>query len=200
MSPEEQITPLYDRARGRRLLLLAGAFELSLGIVALFLGALVGIPAAERLGLDGGAILAGLAATIPLLLLFLLFLKVEFPAVVRVRRLLYRILSPVAAELTPLASLFLGFAAGVGEELLFRGLLQDGLVALLGTTPGILMGAVIFGLLHAVTPFYALYAALLGGFLGFLYHLSGSLIAPIIAHSLYDAFGLMLLRRRLRSR
>ncbi|MFW6249521.1 MAG: CPBP family intramembrane glutamic endopeptidase [Alkalispirochaetaceae bacterium] len=186
--------------RPGRLLALAGAFELSLGVLAFVLGAIVGLFPAERLRFHGAAIRAGLLATVPLLLLFLLFLRLQITPVVRIRRLLYRLLTPVVPELTPVVALLLGLAAGVGEELLFRGFLQEVLVRLVGLTPGILLGAVIFGLLHSVTPFYALYAALLGCFLGLLYHLSGSLVAPIIAHSLYDAVGLMLLRRRLMDR
>ncbi len=186
--------------RPGRLLALAGAFELSLGVLAFILGAIIGVFPAERLRFQGAAIGAGVAATVPLLLLFFLFLRLEIPPIVRIRRLLFRLLAPVASELTPLAALLLGFAAGVGEELLFRGFLQDGLVQLFGLTPGILLGAAIFGLLHSVTPFYAIYAAILGGFLGLLYHLSGSLLAPIISHSLYDAIGLILLRKRLNNR
>jgi membrane protease YdiL (CAAX protease family) len=49
---------------------------------------------------------------------------------------------------------------------------------------------VLFGLLHLVTPTYAVLAALMGGYLGWLYVRTGNLLVAIIVHALYDFFAL----------
>lgn len=85
-------------------------------------------------------------------------------------------------ELTLLAA-----AAGIGEEVFFRGVLQ--------TIAGIELASVIFGLLHALTPTYFLLATLMGFYLGWLYDATGNLLVPIVVHWLYDTLALWLLRR-----
>jgi uncharacterized protein len=57
-----------------------------------------------------------------------------------------------------------------------------------------LVGAsMVFGLLHAVTITYAVLAALVGAYLGWLALATDSLVGPIIAHSLYDFLALVYL-------
>lgn len=191
---ERSITP----GRGRTLLLWAALFELGLGALAMLLGALLSVNPVGKLEVSLSTTLLGVGATIPLSLLFLLFLKSGLPAVSRIRQLLLRLLRTVDPVLTIPMVLLLGSAAGVGEELLFRGFLQQGLSNLLGGIPALLAASIVFGLLHAVTPLYAAYATLLGALLGALFLYSGSLLPSIIAHALYDAFGILMLRRELR--
>ena len=85
----------------------------------------------------------------------------------------------------------LGFSllAAVPEEILFRGALQPEL--------GLLLAALIFGGLHALTRLYFVYATLAGLLLGALFLLSGTLWAPIGAHFAIDfVMFLLLLQRR----
>ncbi len=70
------------------------------------------------------------------------------------------------------------FMAALSEELLFRGALQP----LIGLVPV----AIIFGLLHATAIAHVILAGLLGFVLGWLYHWSGSLWPPIVAHLAID--------------
>lgn len=76
--------------------------------------------------------------------------------------------------------------AGIGEEMFFRGLLQTWLTDLIELHVAVLLVAVTFGLLHAISRSYAVYATLLGLALGYLYHYTGSLPATILAHGVYD--------------
>jgi membrane protease YdiL (CAAX protease family) len=69
--------------------------------------------------------------------------------------------------------------AAVGEEFVFRGVLQNSLSAKYSSWVAILIASSVFGVLH-VWRFPA--AFMLGAFLGTLYVLTGSLIAPIAAH------------------
>jgi membrane protease YdiL (CAAX protease family) len=79
--------------------------------------------------------------------------------------------------------------AAVPEEILFRGALQPEL--------GLLVVALIFGGLHALTWLYFVYATLAGLVLGTLFLLSGTLWMPIGAHFAIDlVMFLLLLQRR----
>lgn len=80
----------------------------------------------------------------------------------------------------------IGFAAGFGEEMLFRGVMQYGLMAKLGTTGSLAVVSIVFGALHAVTPLYALLAGIASAYFGYLYLSFGNLAVPIYAHALYD--------------
>jgi hypothetical protein len=65
--------------------------------------------------------------------------------------------------------------AGFSEELLFRGLLQPWMESAWGMAAGLLGSNLIFGLVHAVTPWYALLAALVGVYLGLALDYGGGL-------------------------
>ncbi|MGD9853873.1 MAG: lysostaphin resistance A-like protein [Planctomycetaceae bacterium] len=95
--------------------------------------------------------------------------------------------------------ILLAALAGLGEELLFRGVLQPWLAK---WNPSIAFFAtnVAFGLMHAVTPAYALVAAGVGMYLSWLAYGVGepNLLRAIVAHGVYDAiaFGLIVREHR----
>lgn len=76
--------------------------------------------------------------------------------------------------------------AGFGEELLFRGVLQSWIAGWAGPGLGLLLAAVIFGLMHAVSRAYFLVATVMGLYLGAIYHVSGNLMLASLVHALYD--------------
>lgn len=80
------------------------------------------------------------------------------------------------------AMLALGIAPGIAEELLCRGLIQRALSRRLGPGPAIGLAALAFGALH-VEPVHAVFAAILGLYLGTAGHLSRSTRAPILCHA-----------------
>ena len=86
--------------------------------------------------------------------------------------------------------------AGFGEELLFRGAIQDALSEGLGPVGGVLLTAVLFGVCHWLTAGYAFLAALIGLYLGVLQaYGEGNLFVPIVAHAAYDFLALLILLR-----
>jgi membrane protease YdiL (CAAX protease family) len=85
----------------------------------------------------------------------------------------------------------LGLAAGIGEEMLFRGVLQYELATRFGEFASVTVTSIIFGALHAVTPLYALLASLASIYFGWLYTSSGNLAVPIATHALYDVAALL---------
>ena len=96
---------------------------------------------------------------------------------------------PIIALVTALA---LGLAAGIGEEMLFRGIFQSEMTTRFGSTIAISSTSVVFGALHAVTPLYAFLASIASVFFGLLFQYSDlNLAVPIVAHALYDVGALL---------
>jgi membrane protease YdiL (CAAX protease family) len=95
---------------------------------------------------------------------------------------------PVLGLATALA---LGLAAGVGEEMLFRGVLQYELISRWGPVVGVGVASVVFGALHAVTPLYAALAGIASVYFGALYLVTDNLAIPIVCHAFYDVCALM---------
>jgi len=91
---------------------------------------------------------------------------------------------PLVGTITALA---LGAAAGIGEEMLFRGVMQFELGSKLGSEVlAVGITSIVFGALHAVTPLYAGLAALASVYFGWLYLATGNLMVPIVTHAFYD--------------
>ena len=83
----------------------------------------------------------------------------------------------------------------VGEELLFRGVVQGELRRAVGPAGAVAGASLLFGLLHYVagagTPtqrlVYVAVAAMLGVVLGALYEYTGNLVVPVVVHGAYNA-------------
>ncbi|MGK0618201.1 CPBP family intramembrane glutamic endopeptidase [Meiothermus cerbereus] len=95
-----------------------------------------------------------------------------------------------AQGITHHQALLLALASGVGEEVFFRGALQN---ALFGGWLGVLLQALVFTLLHPVPDrrawSYPLFIFLGGIMFGAAYLLTGSLVPGILAHYLHNARG-----------
>ena len=88
----------------------------------------------------------------------------------------------------------LAVLAGIGEELLFRGVIQGWVGQHLGTVAGILAGAMVFGLAHAMSRAYFLVATALGALFGVAYALTDSLQLVMVWHAVYDLVVIAVLR------
>ena len=88
--------------------------------------------------------------------------------------------------------------AGVGEEVLFRGFIfiaifefwPWGLEFNMNIFAAIIVSSVLFGLGHSITLMYFILTALLGTAFCLVFLWTGSLIAPIVAHTLYDFYAM----------
>ena len=85
--------------------------------------------------------------------------------------------------------------AGVGEELLFRGVIQSKLVEWTSPVIGVVLASLVFGAAHALSRLYFVLATLIGLYLGWLVERYGELVTPMIAHSLYDFLALVYLSK-----
>ena len=192
-------------------------FESGLGLLAIGLGVLFGPDARQYLprledqpwwdlavGVGGG-----LVAAVPMWGLVTLVRRLPFEAVRELERVGDEGLFRLLMQLSVPEMLVVSLAAGVGEELLFRGWL---LPAVAGVTDWILTGAaaagtdatvamanpvavaaavivssIAFGLVHPITKLYVVLAAAIGLYLAALMLWTGNLLIPIVAHAAYDA-------------
>jgi membrane protease YdiL (CAAX protease family) len=194
--------------RRYRFLLVAFAFEALLSLGAIGVGWLVGIspwyhtptaPFAEPFGFVSFTrdLLWGLAATAPLMGVLLLEENPLWRSLTDLKDQVSGMLHGLLCGSTHTQLFILALLAGLGEELLFRGLLQTGLAhllparfALLGS---LLIASLLFGACHYLSHTYFVLATLAGLYFGLLMIVSGSIIPPIIAHALYDFIALVYL-------
>ncbi|MFO0928842.1 MAG: CPBP family intramembrane glutamic endopeptidase [Gemmataceae bacterium] len=177
------------------IVLLAIAVEGGLVLLALLLGWLFNQPPLTRFDLDAAAAVWGLLAAGPMLVLVLVLMQLPLPPLVRLRALTENVFRPVMAPCTLVDLFGISCLAGLGEEMVFRGVVQDALVEHLSTGGAIVAAAVVFGLVHAVTPTYAVLAAGMGAYLGWLYVATDNLLAPMVTHAAYDFVLLVYLLR-----
>ena len=168
----------------------AGLFEGLLAVLAVSLGWFLGRPPAATLHWNLLGFLWGIAATLPLLAVLWFSAKVPWRPFARIMQVLDETLIPMFRECRILELAVIAILAGIGEELLFRGVVQswtaDKIGGPYGPEIGLAVAAVIFGLLHCVTVTYALLAACIGLYLGALWLATGNLLSPIVCHALYD--------------
>ncbi|GMU20442.1 MAG: hypothetical protein AMXMBFR13_05390 [Phycisphaerae bacterium] len=89
--------------------------------------------------------------------------------------------------------------APIGEEMLFRGVLQTSLRKVLPPRTGSLAhrwaavaaAGALFGLVHSSTPHHVPALIVLGILLGFLYERTGSLVVPVLVHMLFNGKSLL---------
>jgi membrane protease YdiL (CAAX protease family) len=102
---------------------------------------------------------------------------------------------PMMRPLTTVDLLGISCLAGLGEEMLFRGLAQDLFAAHIPLGWAIASASLMFAVVHAITPTYFVLAALASVYLGGVYALTGDIAAPIVAHTAYDFVALLVLVR-----
>ena len=181
------------------ILVIALVFEAGVGVAALALGWLVDFsplalvkPTLADFGL-------GAAAAVPLAVVLLASWRITWGPVARLREVVEELIVPLFRECTVAQLAALSIFAGVGEELLFRGLIQEGLRQRIGGDAGTYVGlaasAIVFGLAHYITRTYAILAAIVGVYLGLLLLVCDNLLVPIATHAVYDFVALLYLVR-----
>lgn len=131
-----------------------------------------------------------MVAAVPLLLGLRWTLTTGTKSMRRLVAVVVEQLGPLLARRSQVELVVLAALAGLAEEMLFRGVVQIGLARLLPEGVALVVASAAFGLAHFITPAYALLAGLAGLYLGGLFLLHGNLIAPIVAHAVYDVVAL----------
>jgi len=175
---------------------LAFAFEGGIAVVALGLGWFTARPPLQLIEPSWTTVALGFPATVPILILFTWTQRSALSNVAHLRREMNELLLPLFRSCRLIDIAAISLLAGVGEELLFRGIVQAGIAEAAGAAIGLATATVLFALVHLVTPTYALLAGLVGLYLGWLFVASGNLLLPITVHSVYDFVALTFLLRR----
>ncbi len=187
-----------EQLPGGRIVGIAVLFEGGLIVLAWGLGLLLDTPFGEQTFVTGPAIGLGVAATMPLFIGLYATIRSSWPVLVRLRRVIEQQVVPLFAGCTVWGIATISILAGVGEEALFRGVMQTNLAGAMGVVPAVLVTSVLFGLVHFVTSTYAVMAGIIGLYLGVISIWSGNLLVPMVVHALYDFVALMYLARYVR--
>jgi membrane protease YdiL (CAAX protease family) len=170
-----------------------GGFEAALGLVAVLVGWWFDRPPLATLSWDLHGTLIGVLATVPMLVGFAACVRWPIGPLKRILHFSDEVVRPLFAPCSIVELGLVSLAAGFGEELLFRGLLQAVFTDLWGVWWGIAAASLVFGLMHLITPTYFVLAGLLGVYLGGVWLLEGNLLSVIVAHALYDFVALVYL-------
>jgi membrane protease YdiL (CAAX protease family) len=187
--------PLDDRSTRNLVVGLAIAVEGGLIAVAWLLGWLVEVPVLDWLRFTWEGVGWGLAATVPMLAGFFLAARWPVGPLRSIRRFTDETMRPMMAPCSLIDLAGISLLAGLGEELLFRGVIQQAFSGWIGVAGAIAVSALLFGLLHAVTPSYAIFATLMGVYMGLVFHWTDNLLPVILAHALYDFVALVWVTR-----
>jgi uncharacterized protein len=197
--PEPAASPPPPPAPKRNITAMALAVEGGLGLAAIALGWLVNRPPLESLGFTWPGLGLGLAATLPMALLFWAIVRFPVGPLGNLVRTVDRLVVPLFADCSLVGLAAIAMLAGFGEEMLFRGVIQSAIAAWLPGPQGpwiaLAAASVVFGVFHWITPTYAAWGTAIGAYLGWLWIASGNLLVPSIAHGLYDFLALVYLVR-----
>jgi uncharacterized protein len=173
----------------------AALFEGSLAVLAVCIGWALNCSPMTTFRLNSLDLGWGILATLPPAAFFWLSIKIPWRPFAKIMQVLDETFIPMFRQCRMIELLIIALLAGLGEEMLFRGILQAWVTDKVGGPYGIGVGlglsAAIFGLLHSVTPTYALLAGGIGLYLGALWLVTGNLLVPITAHALYDFLALL---------
>jgi uncharacterized protein len=189
--------------RSASIILVGVAFEGALGIAGWGLAAWQDVPLASRLAWNySAAALATRAAVaaVPMLLLLAFVMRSSWRPIAQLRSQVEQLVGELFGGAGWFGLAIVSAAAGLGEEILFRGAVQPIAERWFGYAGGLVLASLLFGAAHAVTRTYFLFAVAVGVYLGWLAQAVGELLTPIIVHAAYDFVALLVLVGKSRSK
>jgi len=172
-----------------------GLVQAALVLAAFPAGSLLGQPPLATLTWEWAGLGWGVVAALPMVGVFFLLYHVPFGPFGPVRRFTEEVLVPILRRCSVFELFALALLAGVGEELLFRGVVQAALTREVGLAWGVALASILFGLMHPFTLGYVLLTTLFGAYLGLAWVWTGNLLVPVVAHFLYDLVAMVYLTR-----
>jgi membrane protease YdiL (CAAX protease family) len=173
----------------------AALFEGGLAVLAACIGWAIERPPLLTFQFNVIDLLWGISATFPPLLLLWLCVKFPWRPFAKIMQILDETFVPLFRQCRILELAVIALLAGLGEEMLFRGIVQAWVTDKVGEPYGVAVGlgvsAAIFGLLHSITLAYAILAAVIGLYLGVIWRAADNLLVPITSHALYDFLALI---------
>ena len=160
--------------------------EGGLAVIALAVGLGIGINYQEYCQFDGGTLCSITWGLLPLVAGYFVLQALPIAGLQRIDRLVRELFQQHMGHLALWQLALIAALAGIGEELFFRGMLQQGLAFFVDVWLAVLISSLIFGLAHAATPTYFFLAFIISLYLGFLFVHTDNLLVPIAVHALYD--------------
>jgi membrane protease YdiL (CAAX protease family) len=168
------------------IIIFAVFFEAGLAPFSLLLGWFLGHNPLEGFVWSLNDALWGAVAALPLIVLFLTMLTWPIGPLTRVRKFCDDEVVPLFDKSSWSELALISLSAGVGEEMLFRGLFQATFTHWLGVGWGLTLASLLFGLLHPITLWYIVIAGCLGFYIGAVWIVNGNLLTVMVIHALYD--------------
>jgi membrane protease YdiL (CAAX protease family) len=172
------------------IIMFAVFFEGGLAPLSLFLGWWLGHNPLAQFAWSRTDAFWGVVAALPLVGLFIATIHFPLGPLKRIKEFCEEEFVPLLAGSSWSDMALIALSAGVGEEMLFRGVLQTSIAAWIGARAGLVLASVLFGLLHPISIAYILLTMFVGFYLGGAFLLVGNLLTVMVTHALYD-FALM---------
>ena len=162
-------------------------FSIAFIFIAFGVGWVLGVSPLQDLNWNWLDLLIGVAAALPMFLFFLLSVRLPIPAFEKIKQFLLSELGPRIEHGSILELFILSIFIGLGEEMLFRGVLQSWATQY-GVIAAIIFTNLLFGIVHSVTRLYVVIATLMGVYLSLLliFFSPQNLLIPITTHAIYD--------------
>ncbi|QDT99691.1 CPBP family intramembrane glutamic endopeptidase [Gimesia aquarii] len=162
-------------------------FSIGFILIAFALGWLLGVSPIQYLNWSWSDLIIGVLGALPLFLFFLFACRVQIKAFQQIKQFLLAELGPRIEKGSILELFILSIFIGLGEEMLFRGVLQAWATQY-GVVVAIIFTNVLFGIVHSVTRLYVIIATLMGVYLSLLLVTFSpqNLLIPIVTHTIYD--------------
>lgn len=185
--------------------------ELGLGLVAIAAGWIIGfdprslVPDWRDWYSIGEGLVVGFLAGVMLVFVMLILALFPLRSIQSLNEHAERQMRLLLSGLSVAQLIAVSLAAGVGEELLFRGLVMQWLIGDMQSCTtqslifGIIVSALVFGLAHPMSIAYVVFAFFMGLAMGVLHWYFQNLLVPIVAHWVYDAIMMVWLVNRTNS-
>jgi len=178
--------PEEDQPGREVIIIFAVFFEGGLAPLSLVLGWLLRHRPLETFAWSARDAIWGVVAALPLILMFLAMLQWPIGPLEWVKKFFDTEVAPMLAKSSWAEIALISLSAGVGEEMLFRGVLQAWLSGWLGDGWGLGLASLLFGVLHPISIVYMVIAAFLGLYLGAVWIVGGNLLMVMVTHAVYD--------------
>lgn len=177
-----------------RMFALAMLLETGLGFLGWALAVWFEIPMRTRLDVTQPAVVRGLVACLPMVACLVIMSHSRWQPLVQLRNQVETLVRELFGQSTWMELALICVAAGLGEELLFRGALQPLVARWTNPTIAVVAVGILFGLAHSLSVAYFVAATLIGFYFGWLAQAYDDLVAPIVAHAVYDFVALLFIR------
>lgn len=174
----------------RTFMAMAFATQGGILVLAILFGWIMGERFWHEMHFNPRAFAIGIAFSLPLVIAAIASAQSASPIFRQIRND-FDVVVQLFKDCTILDLFVISILAGLGEEALFRGVLQPYFAHWTNPAIGIILAALIFALLHFISRIYVLLVFIIGLYLGALYLYFDNLLIPITTHAAYDFLALL---------